>query len=159
MTTEILPRPSRSYRPRRTVLVAALAFVVLALVAAGIVALTRSGESGTHAAGVQRAVPIPTASVESCPGDGGALIAMMASMPIDRANDIMSRLSAPTRSLLASAVEQSAITRTTPAPPDAATLSAALSRVGTKDAALLTSWYSSQAQDAIVVPATESPCG
>jgi hypothetical protein len=156
MTTEVIPRPSRSYRPRRAVLVAALAFVVLALIAAGVVALTRSGESGTRASTVQRAVP--TASVESCPGDGGALMVIVASMPVDISNDIMSRVSAPTRALIASAVELSAITRTTPEALDAATLSAALSRVGSADAALLTSWFSSQTQDALLVPADGSAC-
>ena len=126
MTTEVIPRPSRSYRNPRTVLVAVVALIVAALIGAGVVALTGSGTSGERAATVQRAALPPAGNTAACAGDGGALLATMVSMPIDVSSDIMRRLSASTRALLASAVEQSAITRTTPSTPDATVLSAAL---------------------------------
>ena len=158
MATDVIPTPNRSYRTRRTVLVAALALVVAALIGAGVVAMTRSDESATRAPTVQRAAPLLTEDVESCPGDGGALLVTMASMPIDVSSDIMGRLSAPTRALVASAVEQSVITRTTPGPPDAATLSAVLARVGSADAGLVMSGLSSQTRDLIAAQPRGSAC-
>jgi hypothetical protein len=79
-------------------------------------------------------------------------------MPIEVSSDIASRLSAPTRALLASAVEQSAMTRTTPGPPDAAVLSAALSRVAPADAMLVMGGLSPQTRDAIAAQAGGSAC-
>jgi hypothetical protein len=140
------------------VLVAVVALIAAALIGAGIVALSGSGTSGERAATVQRAALPPTVNMDACAGDGGALLATMVSMPIDVSSDIMSRLSAPTRALLASAVEQSAITRTTPGPPDATVLAAALSRVAPGDAMLLMRGLSPETRDAIAAQAGGSAC-
>ena len=156
MTTEAFPTPTSSYRTRPTVLVAVLALVVGALVGAGFVALIRTDEPARTAA-APRAALLPTVNV-ACPGDGGALLATMASMPVAVSSDIMSRLSNPTRALLASAAEQSAISRTTPATPDATTLSSALSRVGRSDAVLVTSGLSPQTRAGIAATAAGSAC-
>ncbi len=160
MTTEVVASPPTSTRsshsPRR-VLVSVVALIVAALIGAGVVALSGSGTSGERAATVQRAAVLPAGNT-ACAGDGGALLATMVSMPIDVSSDIMSRLSAPTRALLASAVEQSAITRTTPDTPDATALSAALSRVAPGDATLLMRGLSPQTRDAIAAQAGGSAC-
>jgi hypothetical protein len=158
MTTEVIPRPSRSYRNPRSVLVAVVALIVAALIGAGVVALSGSGTSGERAATVQRAALPPKGNIDACAGDGGALLATVVAMPIEVSSDIASRLSAPTRALLASAVEQSAITRTTPGPPDAAVLSAALSRVAPADAMLVMGGLSPQTRDAIAAQAGGSAC-
>jgi hypothetical protein len=156
MTTEAFPTPTTSYRTHRTALVAVLALVIGALIGAGFVALIRTDEPA-RTAPAQRAAILPTVNV-ACPGDGGALLATMASMPIDVSSDIMSRLSDPTRALLSSAVEQSVISRSMPEAPDTTTLSAALLRVGATDAALLTSGLSSQTREAIAAAAAASAC-
>ena len=101
MTTEVIPRPSRSYRNPRSVLVAVVALIVATLIGGGVVALSGSGTSGNAPATVQRAALPPAGNTDACAGDGGALLATMVSMPIDVSNDIMNRLSASTRALLA----------------------------------------------------------
>ena len=140
-----------SNRSRRTALLAVLALVIGGCVGAGVVALTSDGPSGSGDATL-RPVAFPAEGVTACAGDGGALLASLASLPIDVSNDIMSRLSQPTRALMASAVEQSAITGTRPEMPDSATLSAAIARVGDRDAAVLMSGLAPQTQTAIGAP-------
>jgi hypothetical protein len=157
MTTEAISRPSSSYRTPRIALIAVVALIVGAFIGAGVVALTSSGGS-EGAATTQRAV-LPTAgTADVCAGDGGALLASVAAMPVDVSNDIMSRLSAPTRALLSTAAEMSAISESTPQMPDPETLAAVLSRVRPADAAALTGGLSPQTRAAIAATASGSAC-
>ena len=110
MTTQAITQPSSSYRSPRTALLVVLALVVGGLIGAGIV--SRGVER--HVRHQPRTCPggarrRTRADVAPCAGDGGALLATVVFMPIDVSNDVVGRLSAPTRALLASAAEQSAI--------------------------------------------------
>jgi hypothetical protein len=140
-----------SNRSPRTALLVVLALVLGGCVGAGVVALTSDGTSDSGDATV-RPVTLPAEGVTTCPGDGGALLAGLVSLPIDVSNDIMTRLSPTTRALVVSAVEQSAITRTRPEVPDAATLSAAIARVGPRDAAVLMGGLAPQTRTAVGAP-------
>jgi hypothetical protein len=133
MATESIPRQSHSHRSLRSVLRVGLALLVGAGIGAGMVALVADGSPETRAATLQRAAGPSDTDARRCPGDGGALLATVMSMPPDVASDVADRLSPTTRALLHSAAEQSAITRTRPGPPDTATLAAALSRLGPTD--------------------------
>ena len=156
MNAEAVAQQVGSNRRPRTAVFAVLALVVGGCVGAGIVALSSDGTSETGSAHV-RPVTIPAEGVSACAGDGGVLLVTLASLPLDVSTDIMSRLSLPTRALLASAAEQSAITRTTPETPDSATLSAAIARVGRQDAAVLMSALAAQTGAAVGV-ASGSAC-
>ena len=108
MSTQAIKQPTHSYRAPRTALLAVLALVVGGLIGAGVVAVASSGTSDSHRATAQ-ATPVPApGNVATCAGDGGALLATVVSMPTDVMNDVVSRLSAPTRALLTSAAEQNA---------------------------------------------------
>jgi len=155
MNAEAVAQQVGSNRTPRTALFAVLALVVGGCVGAGIVALSSDGTSESGSAHA-RPVTIPAQGV-TCAGDGGALLVTLASLPLDVSTDIMSRLSQPTRALLAIAAEQSAITRTTPETPDSATLSAAIARVGRQDAAVLMSALAPQTGAAVGV-ASGSAC-
>ncbi len=157
MATETIPMPSRSHRRPRAAVVAAVALVAGACIGAGAVALTSSERAAPRPETVERAAAPATADARACAGDGGAVLATVASMPIDVANDIASRLSAPTRALLASAIEQSAITRTVPGAPDTATLATALSRLDEGDAAVVMSGLSPDIREAVAGTAG-APC-
>ncbi len=133
MATEVIPRQSHSRRRPGTALLVVLALIVGAGVGVGVVALASTGSSETGGARVQQAALPSSADVRSCPGDGGALLVTVMSMPPAVANDVADRLSPATRALLHSAIEQSAITRTRPGFPDPANLAAALSRLGPAD--------------------------
>jgi hypothetical protein len=157
MTTDAISRPSSSYRTPRIALVALVALIVGAFIGAGVVALTSSG-SPEGAATTPRAVLPAAGNADVCAGDGGALLASVAAMPVDVSNDIASRLSAPTLALLGTAAEMSAISGTTPEMPDPETLASVLSRVRPADAAVLTGGLSSQTRAAIADTAAGSAC-
>ena len=152
MATEVIPKPSRTYRSPRSALLVALAVIVGACIGAGVVALASTGSSETRQATVQRAAPLSGADARRCPGDGGALLVTVMSMPPEVSRDVADRLSPATRALLNSAVEQSAITRTRPGPVDTATLAAALSRLGPADSDAVMSGLAAETQAAL--PAT-----
>ena len=157
MTTQAISRPSSSYRTPRIVLIALVALIVGGFIGAGVVALTSSGGS-EGAATTQRLVLPAAGDADVCAGDGGALLASVAAMPVDVANDIASRLSAPTRALLSTTAEMSAIVGATPEMPDPMTLAAALSRVRAADAAVLTGGLSPETKAAIAATPSGSAC-
>jgi hypothetical protein len=121
------------------------------------VALTSSGGS-EGAATTQRAVLPAAGKTDVCAGDGGALLASVAAMPLDVSNDIVSRLSAPTRALLSTTAEMGAIVGAAPEMPDPETLAGALSRVPSADALVLTGGLSPQTRAAIAAMPSGSVC-
>src|SRR5690349_18019404 len=76
MTTEVIARPARMHRRHPRMALAAL--VLVAVVVAGIVALTSEGADDTPAT---EAVPVASTPGSTCAGDGGALLAAVGSMP------------------------------------------------------------------------------
>ena len=75
-----------STRSRRTALLAVLALVIGGCVGVGLVALSSDGTSGPGDATL-RPVAFPAEGVTVCAGDGGALLASLASLPIDVSKD------------------------------------------------------------------------
>ncbi len=158
MSTQAITQPSRSYRSPRTALLAVLALVVGGLIGAGVVALSSSSGSDTHRATAQATPVVAPGNVTTCAGDGGALLATVASMPIDVTNDVVSRLSAPTRALLTSAAETNAQVNIVAEARDTATLAGALARVGSADAAVVMSGLSPETRAAVSGTTAEAAC-
>ena len=158
MSTQAIKQPTHSYRAPRTALLAVLALVVGGLIGAGVVAVASSGTSDSHRATAQ-ATPVTTpGSVATCAGDGGALLATVVSMPTDVMNDVVSRLSTPTRALLTSAAEQNAQINVVAETPDPASLSGALARVGPADTAVVMSGLSPETRAAISGTTADVAC-
>jgi hypothetical protein len=158
MNTEaIVQQPSLARSPRTAISIV-LALVVGALVGAGAVALVSSDTSESRHAIERPAAVAAAPSVETCPGDGGVLLSAVMSMPIEVSNQLARELSAPTRALLASASELSALTATSPSPADPTTLAGVLTRIGSPDADAVTSGLPPLTRAAIEGVVAESAC-
>lgn len=170
MSTQVIAKSSIPHWRHRASLLTVLAVVAAAGVVVGVVALTSSGTSDTHAT-TERSAPVSAAGPTStCSGDGGSLLAVVGSMPADVYDRVVSRLSPQTRALLGGTALEIAVAAdtggaaTAPAPPDASTLAGILARVGTNDARAIMSGLSPETRTAVSAasPGTASPqpvCG
>ena len=161
MSTQVIYRPPISHRSLRSKLVWALALIAAAGIGAGVVAVTQGGSDARVANSRSAQVPTsPVATSNTCPGDGGALLATVASMPSDvSARSLFGRLSPATQALLTATARGSAETNSVPAVPDSATLAGALARVGPSDAAVIMSALPAQTQAGISATPTALACG
>ena len=161
MSTQVIYRPPISHRSLRSKLVWALALIAAAGIGAGVVAVTQGGSDAGLANSRSAQVPTsPVATSNTCPGDGGALFAAVASMPSDAsATSLFGQLSPATQALLTATARGSAATNSAPAVPDPATLAGALARVGPSDSAAIMSSLPAQTQAAIAATPTALACG
>ena len=155
MTAHATAQPSISIRSTRALLAVAVLVVVLLAVSAGVAALVSDGSSGTSSTA---ATPVAAASADSCPGDSGVLLNVVAGLPVGNRTGIMGSLSPVTATMLHTAAVASAQTGTSPGAPDVSTLAGVLSRISPKDSAVILAALSPQSR-ATVQAAIPRVCG
>ena len=157
MTTQVITRPARAHRRRAPIVVlTALVLVAVVGIVTATVALTSDSADDTHTARAASAASTPGGT---CPGDGGDLLAIVASMPSDVSANIVNQLSLPTRALLRSTAEQSAAANSAVAVPDTATLAGVLGRLAPTDAAAVMSGLTPSTRTAIGAAPAGTVCG
>jgi hypothetical protein len=156
MSAQAIAQPANPFRTRSAVLAAAALAVVLLAVSAGIAALVSDGaSSGTAPAATP---PAAVASVDTCPGDAGALLTVVAGLPVAEHTPIMRSLSPDTAAMIRTAAESSALTNTLADAPDPSTLAGVLSRISPSDSAVILRGLAPQTR-AAVQAASPRVCG
>src|SRR6266700_133732 len=107
MSAQAIAQPAIPFRTRSAVLAATALAVVLLAVSAGIAALVSDGASSGTAPSA--APPAAVASADSCPGDSGTLLTVVAAFPVAEQTPIMRSLSPQTAAMIRTAAESGAL--------------------------------------------------
>jgi hypothetical protein len=155
MSAQVIARPSTPPRSRSALIaLAALAVIVIA-VSAGVAALVSDASSGGSA---PAAAPAAVATADSCPGDAGTLLTLVAALPVDVNPGIERSLSPATVAMIRSAATLSAVTNSSPRTLNGSTVAGVLSRITPTDSAVILDALEPRAR-AAVQAANPQVCG
>ena len=155
MSAQAIAQPTVPLRGRSGVIAVAAFAVVLLAASAGVAALVSDSSSGTAPSAVHSSAVV---SADSCPGDGGALLTLVAPLAGSQRAELARLVSPSTTQMLHSAATMSASTGSSPPAANVATLAGVLSRISPNDSAVILNALEPQAR-ADIQAATPQVCG
>ena len=155
MSAQVIAQPSIPLRSRSALIAVAIFTVIVLAVSAGVAALVSDSSSGTSSTAVR---PGAITSADSCPGDAGALLAVVATLPVADGTRISHSVSPETMAMFREAARLSALTNSVPVAPDAPVLAGVLSRISPSDSAVIVNALAPQTR-ATVQAANPRVCG